>query len=259
MSSTTRIFTVICNYNAGMHLQNCLESISKNAMPDVRVSIFDNASIDGNINAIGKFQISGLMGITVRINEVNVGKAVALNSLVSELECHLHDDDLIFSLDSDISLVSEDFFQRAIDIWKIIGDKVSCMVCRQSGNSLFRREIFYQDSPIGNFGYFAPKEGYGAGIAGGAMFIPYRHWKTVGGYDITKGADGKAALYGGHDGNLMLNLYRKTNLPVCVIRELEVFHPPEENMDYQKWKDSIHDEHRKFGRMVSTEEFFKHG
>lgn len=246
------IYLVICNYNAGKHLGQCLNSVEQNIIPEVHISVVDNNSIDSSVELIN----SKLFINQKILLDKNIGKAAAINTLIKNLNTAMTDDDLIFSLDSDIKLISPDFFKNVLHIWSVVKGKVSCLVCNQVGNSLFKRKFQWTNSKKG-FHYFAPSEGYGAGIAGGALIIPYSNWKKIGGYRMNRGKDGKPALYGGIDGGALLDLFRVTKLPICVIKELEVYHPPEENKGYQKWKDKVHEEHRTFGRMVSDEEFFK--
>jgi len=115
------------------------------------------------------------------------------------------------------------------------------MVCTQTGNSLFKRNFKWTDSEKG-FQYFVPPEGYGHGIAGGAIIVPYKNWTAVNGYKEGIG------IYGGNDGNLTLSLFNKTKKPISVIKDLVVFHFPEDSKEYQQWKDNQHQSIIKTGK-----------
>ncbi len=246
------ILLAICNYNASTHLQTVFDSIKenrKNLKEDlkVKVSVVDNASKDGSQTILKRFQDEGLID-TLVLSEANVGKAIAIDRLVFEAGKNgLKDDDLVFSLDSDISLIADDFFTKLDDIWTKVAGKVSCIVCQQLGNSLFKRKMNWRNSGKG-FDYFA--DPYGEGIAGGAIIVPFRHWKMVNGYDTSRG------LYGGNDGQMMLNLHRMLNMPVCVIRDLTVFHPYEENLNYIVWKKEAHKQQMSHQKCIFSKGFY---
>jgi len=239
------IYLSICNYNARDKLKETLDSVYK-AKPldnDTKVSIVDNNSQDGSVDVIKEYSFLDL----VLYRDTNVGKAIAINELVKQTNdiMKIKDDDLIFSLDSDITLVTDNFFKRVMEIWPVMEKHVSCLVCTQTGNSLCKRSFEWTDSNKG-FHYFVPSEGYGFGIAGGAMITPYKYWKKIGGYREQLG------IYGGNDGNALLDLYTKISKPITVIKDLEVFHFEEENKEYQKWKDDQHQSMLSIGRSFSA-------
>jgi glycosyltransferase involved in cell wall biosynthesis len=244
-----KIHIFICNYNAATKLERTLLSIKdcKAITPNINVAIVDNASKDGSKAIIDKLPPDYIL-----LNGTNTGKAVAMNGLIKEYSegfCHIEDDDLIMSLDSDIYLTQPTFFNTLSTIWSILHDKVSCLVCFQIGNSLFKRQFEWTESKKG-FNYFCPKELYGYGIAGGAIIIQYKYWKAVGGYSEGKG------IYGGNDGTLLKMLSDYMHKPICVIKELEVYHAPEDNMTYQAWKDMVHQEHLKSGKSAIIKGFY---
>ena len=229
-------------------MRESIKSIENNINGNVSCAIYDNASKDGSRDyLIGQ---DGCNGFDFWCNETNIGKAKALNWLVDNRFDNIKDDDLIFSLDSDLRLVTEKFFDKVQSIWDVIGNKVSCIVCKQTGNSLYKRNIAYRHSDTGNFNYFVPEEGYGHGVAGGALIVPYKYWKQVGGYNEDNG------LYGGNDGNLMLRLFQDTGKPICVIEDLRVFHPFEDNKEYQAWKDTAHQQQMVHGKCIESKGFF---
>ena len=251
-----RVFVSICNYNAAYKMRQSIDSILLQQANDVLIGVVDNASKDDS-----RELLEGPLNEDVDcllLNDVNVGKAIAMNTLVKTAidKFNLQDDDLIFSLDSDIKLNALNFFTNMKEIWTILSKHVSCLVCTQSGNNLSKRQFEWTDSKK-SFHYFVPKEGYGYGIAGGAVITSIANWKLINGYRENMGKDKKqAALYGGMDGWLLYDLFTSTHKPICVIKELEVFHFDEENKEYQKWKNQVHLEHQKFGFSKTTKGFF---
>jgi len=236
----------ICNYNAGNKLKDTLDSISKaKKNHNINVVVFDNASKDNSKDIIIDHKIINHSYISPK----NVGKARAINYIVSKILTNISDDDLIFSLDSDIYLIEEDFFDKTIKYWKLLKNHVSCLICWQEGVSLYRRQLKFQK--YNKLEYFVPSEGYGYGIAGGAMLIPYKNWKAVNGYRENCG------LFGGDDGNLTLDLFRTIKKPICVVKNLRVFHPGDNNIEYRKWKDEALIQQIKNGKCLKNKGFFE--
>ena len=245
-----KIHIVMCNYNAQLHLDNTIKSLIENINENVTLNIIDNNSQDRSIEIIDKYKDNFYKIIK---SPQNIGKAKGLNNLVKLMnECNpLHEDDLILSLDSDISIVTENFFDKSFNIWKKLNNKSCCMVGFQQGNSLMKRKMSFLKSIDNSFEYFADPHGIGSGIAGGSIFIPYKYFKLINGYRENMGPNGNAAIYGGNDGWLMYDLAVKTHLPVVVIKTLQVFHPFEEDQNYQKWKDQLHKEHLMYGHSIT--------
>ena len=248
-----KIHLFICNYNAATKLKQTLDSIYPpnpediSQIPTINVAIVDNASKDNSKEIITNFGPSYSL-----FSPTNIGKAKALNQLVkeySERNGGIEDDDLIISLDSDIYLTQFTFFDTLRVIWSILQDKVACLVCFQIGNSLFKRQFNWTQSKKG-FSYFCPSEGYGSGVAGGAVIMPYKYWKAVKGYTEDRG------IYGSNDGLLLLKLWNHTNKPICVVKELEVYHAHEDNMTYEAWKQIAQQEQLKHGKCLASKGFY---
>ena len=245
------ILTAIVNYNAGEALAETLNSIYRNMekADNVLVSVVDNDSID-----MSKVLLLNNKDLLEKIvfNPINVGKARAANELIRDLVfspyIRIHDEDLIFSLDSDLRLESPDFFNTIKKVWKDIGTSVSCLVCAQVGNSLMKRDLKFNKTSSG-YTYFIPEEGYGHNVAAGAVIVPYKYWQKVGGYS-------ERGLYGGDDGPLLRNLFKVTKKPICVVKDLTVFHPYDTNLEYKQWKEKCFNQQRKFGKCVETRGFF---
>ena len=161
-------------------------------------------------------------------------------------------------LDSDICLdtLTPDFTDILENTWKILETECSAIVCMQSGNTLHKRDMdFIQFVP--GMSVFFPCEGYGYGIAGGAMSVKYRDFKKVNGFRTDTGANGKPSLYGSNDGRLTLDLWNTTKKPICVVKELQVYHPPEPDKKYQEWKNKVQQEHLQYGHALTERGFYQ--
>ncbi len=238
----------MCNYNAGDRVAKSTDALNRFIESNqMELHFIDNASRDRsyeNVKCKCKQKI---------LLDHNIGKAAAINHLVSLAE--IPDDGIILLIDSDIEVIPNDFASKLEEAWKRCKGQVSAIICMQSGNSLHRRKLeFFNISP--GISTFFPIEGYGHGIAGGAMSVISSAFKSVGGFNMKTGANGNPSIYGSNDGLLMLSLWNKLQKPVCVIKELEVYHPPEPDSNYQKWKDGVHQEHAKFGHAVTDKGFY---
>lgn len=240
----------ICNYNAMPHLENCLNSIDS-SLPTF---IYDNASIDMSVEYL-KTQQNKFKNI--ELSTKNVGKALAINNMVrADNNMNIiDDDDLIFSIDSDLTIQKPDEFYPLMNkVWNTFKDKISCIATWQIGHNVFTRNIEWTQHPDG-FHYYMPLLN-GDGIPGGAISIPYKYWKIFNGYRENTGYNRKSTIYGGEDGYLLVDLYDKIKLPICVIKELVVYHPYEDNIDYAKWKIKMCNEINIHGHTVTSGEYF---
>lgn len=251
------ILTVICNYNAGKKFDDCINSVVKYGICN-SIAVFDNGSTeDIKKSGYDANSICERYGITnLRIpsdyghTERNIGKARGLNHLVDEFG---KNNKIILSIDSDITLTNPDFYKTLITVDKYIGEKVSCFIGNLGKTYVSKRNWNWRDVKLDDnmsFRYFVPEEGYGCGIAGGCIAVRYDHWKTIGGY-VTKNG-----LYGGNDGNMMLNLHQKTKLPICVIKEMSVYHPEETDKGYMKWKKKAHDDQINYGKCLTQKGYY---
>lgn len=236
-----------CNYNSGKHIEEQIQSLVKQKNKNFRYTIIDNDSRDSSYEYIKQNKID-LPSYSIIFNEKNIGKAKAINDVISN-DKHIKDGDIVFSLDSDISLISDEYITLIYDIWNLYESKVSCLVGSQSCNSLFKRQIKYNISKNG-YEYFVPQEGYGNGIAGGALITSYENWKLIGGYDTTKG------IYGSVDGIGLLKLYTQTKKPICVINNLMVYHPDDDDIGYREWKDKVQHQQLTIGKCIEEKGFY---
>lgn len=242
-----RIFLVSCNYNV-KNLKKIIDN-NKNIIGkdnNILYSIIDNCSL------IEKTDFKSISNIIYMSLSKNIGKAKATNLLIDKLneKYLIGDNDLIFSLDSDISLNNPNFFKVLHNCYKLFeNNKISCIACYQVGNSLFKRDINflnYKDE----FNYFIPSEKFGYGIPGGGLITTYKNWKLVKGYSENRG------IYGSNDGTFFLNASNITGYPICVIKELEIFHPFEDDIKYKEWKETAHKQQNKYGKCVEEKGFY---
>jgi len=244
-----RFLLVSCNYNAWPHVESSITAslVAKteyeaSGLGSVEVVYRDNGSVDQSRSFIEASSTSGIHSIL----GANVGKARGVNEIVKSRDGSF---DVVVSLDSDMKIDDPSKFFFDMDkTFHIFKDKVSAIVGWQTGNSLFKRKFVWNDTKYG-LSYFAPKEGYGCGIAGGCIAVSADDWKAVGGYE-------DRGIYGSNDGSIMLRLYRHTNRPVCVIRQLSAFHPPEKDPEYGKWKEERQQEQLKYGKCMSSVGFY---
>lgn len=245
------IYIAMCNYNAGNKLRDSLESIkAQTSLDKAKIWLIDNGSRDNPQEIIKDYPF-----VNSIILEKNIGKAAALNLLVSKIP-DITRYDILMNLDSDIVLTKPDFLDSVIRIWNTAKTKVACLVCFQTGNSLFVRKFAWTSSASGDFHYFCPSEGYGKGIAGAGIIMEYESWTKVGGYVTNCAINETSPIYSTDDGFLMVKLWRATGMPICVVKELEIYHPSEDNKDYQNWKNRIHQEVIKHGKVLTTSGFF---
>lgn len=244
-----KIYIISCNYNIK---ENILKDNILNNQKIINNSRNILYSIIDNNSTIEKTDFKAISNIIYISLNKNIGKAKALNLLVNKLNDKylISDNDLIFSLDSDIKITNPNFFSIVKNCYKLFEkDKISCLVCSQVGNSLFKREINYLEFNK-EFSYFLPEEGFGYGIPGGGLLTTFKNWKLVGGYDERKG------IYGSNDGTLFVNLNKITKLPICVIKELEIFHPFEDDTKYKEWKEKAHKQQLTYGRCIEEKGFY---
>jgi len=245
-----RFLLVSCNYNAWPHVEASVEAsvaakteYESCGLGNVEIVYRDNGSIDPSRTFIESTAFLGVHPIL----GANIGKAKGINEIVKSREGSY---DVIVSLDSDMKIDNpHEFFFDMDKAFSKFGSKVSAIIAWQTGNSLFKRKFAWTDTPCG-LSYFAPKEGYGHGIAGGCIAVSAADWKAAGGYDENRG------VYGSNDGQLMLRLYRQTNKPICVIKQLATFHPPEKDPEYGKWKEERQQEQLKYGKCMSSVGFY---
>ena len=264
----TNITILSCNYNANDRLQPAIESWAQSAgfmqnanVGKVSLYITDNNSKDGSkdyLTNLSKNPDPRFDSCKIFLNDVNCGKAKAVNEM-AKIALQDANSTLLMLIDSDIRICQPEMLAIACEIGWVTKDKVSAMVCWQTGNSLFKRHFQWTKTVKENlpeFNYFVPNEGFGSGIAGGAMFLWNQDWINVGGFRENMGKDKKPSIYGSNDGCLLFDAFSRTNRPIMVIKELEVYHPPEVDLKYQAWKDSLHREHIQYGHSITEKGFF---
>jgi len=77
---------VIINYNAGEALTRCVRSVLSQETP-VRITVSDNASTDGSVEAL-ECALGDVDGLSIVRNERNLGFARGVNEVVSQLDGH---------------------------------------------------------------------------------------------------------------------------------------------------------------------------
>ena len=90
-----RLCIIIVNYNTGLLLSRCLDSIRAQKESDCRVIVVDNASVDDSLELIR----SGYPEVRLIANDRNLGFAAANNQAIRETEA-----DLLFFLNPDTEL-----------------------------------------------------------------------------------------------------------------------------------------------------------
>ena len=251
-----RLFILSCNYNAGSNAQlafySLLSSIESSPVETI-YSIIDNKSSDYEITWLKSEEIK-YPNVNFIFNDFNMSKAKALNKLfkLTDEKYKFADEDLIMSIDSDIKIETPDqinFFEKVLSAYNILQEHISCLVFNQSGHSLIKRQmnfIKYKDM----FEYFVPCEGYGNGVAGGALLISVKNWKQISGYRENMG------LYGGDDAYIMVDCFQQIRKPICVLNCPKVYHPFPTNDKYEEWKQKCFKQQLSLGKCVEEKGFF---
>ncbi len=78
---------VIINYNAGEALMRCVHSVLSQEIP-VRITVSDNASSDGSVEAL-ELALGDVDDLSIVRNEQNLGFARAVNGVAGQLDCRV--------------------------------------------------------------------------------------------------------------------------------------------------------------------------
>jgi hypothetical protein len=204
------IYTFIYNNNYGDRLTESLLSINKTE--DTYVTLANNNPDAYNLSISQNFSEK----IDNTINSVaESSKSILINQAISSVD--IKPNDLIFVLDGDIKLLSYQFFNSLYEISQKILKELSCIICYHK--NYYKVNINYKWQRYKGYTCYIPMDGYGLGVAGGAIATYYKNWAKINGY--RENIDNPYEC----DSFLMYDLYRDGLNPVCLVRDLCVFQP----------------------------------
>lgn len=168
----------------------------------------------------------------------NVGKAVIVNTLISKANEKTQEYDYIFTADSDIlfPITNKHMFKRLILASEKIKNneqkEFGLLGLNQLGDARHYKEFFTRKTTY-NFNEDIQENilfsKLPAGIAGGALFLSKKAFLDVNGYRVM-------AIYSGDDAYLLQDMVKK-NYSIAMIESLSIYHPPDDDKEYDEWKE----------------------
>ncbi len=171
---TSNICIVIVNYNTGILLTRCLDSIRKEKDDNCRIIVVDNGSVDGSLDLLR----ADFPEIELIANTENLGFAAANNQAIKQCT-----EELLFFLNPDTEL--ENGCLKAIRKFMDAHPKVGLagpVIINRNGSSHPAVEYRYPGSRYGG-GRFDDLPGKIAWILGAAMVARSSVIAAVGGFD----------------------------------------------------------------------------
>lgn len=245
------MYIVIPTYNRLSHTVTSLRSVIQDlerSKGEHFLVVVDNASKDGTLPAIKLMKDHSPVKFELISYNFNIGKAKAVNVAVETYGC---DYSTICSFDGDLVIADrrDSFFDRMEEVYLAVRmckentSKMSFSVlCSNlSGNDAHNKHLLKgcYVSPFGNILY-NPRGG--SGVAGGCLVVGADIFAAVGGYRTNLG------VYGGNDGYLTNDIMKKyPSAMIGMTESLSVYHPFENDADYEIYKKDTIDSIRKTG------------
>ena len=236
-----RTFIICCNYNEERtgSLANCLASVRQNKLGDTYFAVADNGSKDGSAELLKANYQNGTINLLL-LSRKNLGKPKILNMLLAEIVKReaIAPDDLIMSLDSDITLGGNgEFFSHAQALCTAARGNFSAMSVQLSDYNIHWVD-FSKLTPVdfnGDKVYFWQNSD---GVAGPVLITPYSTWSAIHGYRENCGKNGASSIYSADDCMLFRDAYAHTGgKPIMISAKLISRHPETKDKAYQAWKD----------------------
>jgi len=158
-------------------------------------------------------------------SKTNIGKPKIVNIMV---ECLATEIDYVISYDSDMIVTDPYWVLKFVKIFESYkGDKkIGALCSQQSGNCC---HVLDKDPFIYTAGDFTLITRAGnEGVAGGVLVTPFSIWESLGGYMAHR-------VYASDDAHYALSC-ANNNLLMAVVKEIEVYHPFEDDSGYVDWK-----------------------
>ena len=182
---------------------------------------------------------NGLNIISIQKFNKNYGKAIVVNTLFKTVESKKVPFDYFLTADSDIlfKLDNRNFFDRLENAAKqieIIRKKPFGLISLQQEGQCCHLPMIYKNKI--NFPYKDINESVvypdgNGGIAGGCLFFSKDNWVKIGGYRVL-------GVYAGDDAYSLIDTVKIGN-SIQMFESLSVVHPPEDDVEYQKWKGMV--------------------
>ena len=151
-----RTFIICCNYNEERtgSLAGCLASVGQNKLADTYFAVADNGSKDGSAELLKANYRNGTVNMLM-LSPKNLGKPKILNMLLAEILKRetIAPDDLIMSLDSDITLGGNgEFFSHAQALCTAARGNYSAMSVQLSDYNIHKTANIENGYLIGRYG-----------------------------------------------------------------------------------------------------------
>ena len=240
-----RTFIICCNYNEERtgNLAGCLNSVQNAKLADTYFAVADNGSKDGSAELLKANYQNGTINLLM-LSPKNLGKPKILNMLLAEIVRResIGPDDLIMSLDSDITLGGNgEFFSHAQALCTAARGNFSAMSVQFYGNNNHNID-FDKTEHIDFKGDTVYIHRHWAYVAGPVVITTYELWNAVHGYRENCGKSSASSIYAGDDTTLFLDLFNHTGgKPVLISSMLLSHHPECMDPEYQKWKNGTID------------------
>ena len=160
----------------------------------------------------------------------NYGKAYNVNELLKDIPQDKYD--MLITFDSDIIFKDNNFIstidriqQNIVNIGLLAPnmEEAPCHSCDNFSKMKINNDIITFNDRDGSVG-----RERNCGISGGCLCIDFKIWKQINGYKVM-------GVYAGEDAQLLNDIASKQRC-ACIIEDLYIIHPKDENSAYNKWK-----------------------
>lgn len=149
MNNHFKISVMIITYNRKRELLRALESCVNNKIPDMEIVIVDNNSLDGSQKAVSSYLEKNNISYKYFYSEVNLGISAGRNKAFE-----LCEGELVFCLDDDAVIVSNNFFQMLYDkMSKSDAVAAAVQIYEPANDRYLKGYIFEKDGQLRSLSY----------------------------------------------------------------------------------------------------------